>query len=236
MNEIKKTKNIFIMVPLVEEIRKQDVVNQLTWDDSVNANEIDVEVFDGTVQLKGSVPNYIAKLAAERVAIQVGGVEKVENFLSVEFPPTITLPSDSQIAENIKSMLNCDSRLNASGIDVDISKGSVTLSGSVPSFTEKHLAEKIAITATGVVDVKNGLKVELFRSFIDAEIEKDIKNTFEQNILIDHQTLDVSVSDGVVRLSGTAANYPVKIEAFEVAMITPGVMDVIDEITIAKLV
>ena len=36
------------MSPLIEELKKQDVVDQLTWDDSVNANDIYVDVDDRT--------------------------------------------------------------------------------------------------------------------------------------------------------------------------------------------
>lgn len=81
------------MAPLPEEIKKQDIVDQLTWDDSVNANEVHIDVQDKTVRLTGKVPNYVAKMAAERDAYQVAGVAIVENYLEVEFPPTISLPA-----------------------------------------------------------------------------------------------------------------------------------------------
>ena len=85
------------MSPYAEEIKKEDVIDQLTWDDSVNANEILVKVEDRTVVLNGTVENSTAKMAAERDAYQVRGVMQVENNLEIQFPPSITLPADSEI-------------------------------------------------------------------------------------------------------------------------------------------
>jgi len=98
---INQLKNI-AMVPLSEELKKQDIVDQLTWDDSVNANAVHIDVMDNIVRLTGKVPNYLAKMAAERDAYQVAGVANVENYLEVEFPPTITrLTDDEIISKNI---------------------------------------------------------------------------------------------------------------------------------------
>jgi len=54
-----------VMNPTSDEIKKQNIVDELTWDDSVNANDVTVKVIDGIVELNGSVPTYAAKAAAE---------------------------------------------------------------------------------------------------------------------------------------------------------------------------
>jgi osmotically-inducible protein OsmY len=220
------------MAALPEEIIKQKIIDQLTWDDSVNANDIQVEVHESTVQLKGTVPNYTAKLAAERDALNVPGVLNLESFLKVEFPPRITLPGDAEISRNIKNMLTLNNNINSVNIDVTTSGGVVTLSGTSDSYWEKFDAEDLANTATGVVEVVNKIVVRPLKTVVDKEIETDIRKAYERSSLIDETLVNVHVEKGVVYLSGTVPNILVRNEAFSKALYTAGVVDVVDEITI----
>lgn len=217
---------------LREEKIKQKVIDQLTWDDSVNANDIQVEVQDSTVQLRGTVPNYTAKLAAERDALNVPGVLNLESFLKVEFPPRITLPGDPEISRNIKNMLTLNNRINAINIDVSTTDGVVTLSGTADSYWEKYEAENLANTAQGVVEVVNKIEVKPVKSVIDQEIEDDIRRAYERSGLIDESKIDVTVKNGIAHLIGVVENSLIKKEAHKTALYTTGVVDVIDEITI----
>jgi osmotically-inducible protein OsmY len=220
------------MVLKEEEIKKK-IIDQLTWDDSVNANNIEVEVQDSTVQLRGTVPNYTAKLAAERDALNVPGVLNLESFLKVEFPPRVTLPGDPEISRNIKNMLTMNNRINAINIDVATSDGIVTLTGTADSYWEKYEAEDLANTAHGVIEVVNKIGVKPVKSVVDQEIEEDIRKAYERSGLINEDEIDVSVKNGVAHLSGVVANTLIKKEAYKVALYTTGVVNVIDEITIA---
>lgn len=47
-----------------EEQIKRDVVDQLFWDIRVDASDVTVEVSNGTVTLRGTVPTYLAAKAA----------------------------------------------------------------------------------------------------------------------------------------------------------------------------
>jgi hyperosmotically inducible protein len=47
-----------------EEQIKRDVVDQLYWDNRVDASDVTVEVSNGTVTLRGTVPTYFASTAA----------------------------------------------------------------------------------------------------------------------------------------------------------------------------
>jgi osmotically-inducible protein OsmY len=217
---------------LKEEIIKQNIIDQLTWDDSVNANDIQVEVHETTVHLKGTVPNYTAKLAAERNALNVPGVLNLESFLKVEFPPVVTMPKDAEITRNIKNMLTGNSKINTLNIDVTTSKGIVELSGTTDSHWEKNEAEDIANTALGVIEVKNNIDVKPVKSVTDKKIEDDIKKAYERTILIDESRIEVEVRNGVVHLMGVAANRLIKNDAYKTALYTSGVVDVIDEVTI----
>lgn len=67
--------------------------------------------------------------------------------------------SDERIREDICERLTEHDAIDASGIDVQVSRGVVTLTGEVPERYMKHLTEDAVADAVGVRDVENGLRV-----------------------------------------------------------------------------
>jgi len=65
---------------------------------------------------------------------------------------------DEQILARIKAAYSSDG-VKADGINIDIMRGMVTLSGTVPSATERDKAVEIANKTSGVFEVKDRLKV-----------------------------------------------------------------------------
>ena len=66
---------------------QQHVEDALDWADlSVDASRMDVTVDRGVVTLRGAVDTPSEKLAVERVALRVRGVEAVVNQLAVSSP------------------------------------------------------------------------------------------------------------------------------------------------------
>ncbi len=216
-----------------DQIIKQEIIEQLTWDDSVNSSEITVLVHDGVVTLEGTIPSYSSKRNAQKDAWQVRGVTRVENKLDVAFPTGVTLPDDATITSNIEKMLILDSRIQADEIEVQTHEGLVTLSGAAQSQWEKNLAEEIASSSSGVVFVQNNLKTKHAASFDDKVIENNIKRAFERNPLISDDAIAISVHEGKAYLRGIVPYYLMKREAYDVALYTAGVEDVMDEITVS---
>lgn len=68
--------------------------------------------------------------------------------------------SDQRIKEDICDELSDDRFCDARDIDVEVTEGKVTLSGSVTSRHMKHRAEDIADSARGVKDIDNRIRVE----------------------------------------------------------------------------
>ena len=62
---------------------KHHVENALEWEPSLDAKDIGVSADQGVVTLRGNVPSYTQKIAAERVALRVYGVKAVANDLVV---------------------------------------------------------------------------------------------------------------------------------------------------------
>lgn len=67
--------------------------------------------------------------------------------------------SEERIREDVSDQLCDDSFLDASGIEVSVKDGEVTLNGEVDSRYSKHRAEDLAEDVTGVKNVQNNLRV-----------------------------------------------------------------------------
>lgn len=81
--------------------------------------------------------------------------------------------SEERIKEDVSDQLSDDSFLDASGIEVSVKDGDVTLNGAVDSRYSKHRAEDLAEDVTGVKNVQNNLRVV---ENIDNTINKNAVN------------------------------------------------------------
>jgi hypothetical protein len=82
-----KIQNLQHMGPTTSELIKKEIIDQLTWDSSVNANDVYVTVTDGVAELRGKVSTYASKIAAEKNACSVEGVDVLRTTLKSSFPP-----------------------------------------------------------------------------------------------------------------------------------------------------
>lgn len=223
------------MIPTTDEMIKQEIIDQLAWDDRVDANKIFVHVHDYIVRLEGTVPSYAAKLAAEKDAYSVTDVIRVENLLEVKLPSESTHPSDAIINSDVESKIRSDSRIKSPDLKANTKDGIVTLTGNVDAYWQRRLAEDIVASSDGVILVENKLSVTLIKSAADAEIETAIKNACKRNALIDGDKIDVKVHKGIVLLRGKVPNNLVKREVNDIAIFTGGVVDIVDEMDVGKI-
>jgi osmotically-inducible protein OsmY len=134
----------------------------LTDDKTVEAREINLEVYKGVVQLNGYVDNDKEKARAAEVAGGVEGVKGVENNLAIKQGKHTTgeVMDDSALTAKVKSALIEDPATKAGDIKVDTRQGVVQLSGFVGSQAAKDAATKVAQSVKGVKSVENGLSVK----------------------------------------------------------------------------
>ena len=66
---------------------------------------------------------------------------------------------DERILEDINDRLCDNPYLNASEMEVNVSKGDVVLTGTVDSREDKRMAEDIAESVSGVQNIENRLRV-----------------------------------------------------------------------------
>jgi hypothetical protein len=75
--------------------------------------------------------------------------------------------SDERIHEDVSDRLTEDGYLDASGIEVQVHEGEVTLNGTVPRREAKRRAEDLAEAASGVKHVQNNLRVNADTQNVD---------------------------------------------------------------------
>lgn len=220
------------MTPTDNEILKKTVVDQLTWDSSVNANNVFVNVQDGKVELSGNVENMAARMAAERNAHEVQGVLAVNNRLTIKFPPGSALPTDAELKNNVENLLSWNNELNVDHIDVKCINNVVTLSGTVETYWEKHHTSTVVGAVKGVLEVINEISVVPAMTQNDESIKEEISKAFQRTYLIDDGKILVEVVKGVVKLTGNVPNFFVKMQAKNMAKQTRGVKEVIDYLSL----
>lgn len=141
---------------------------------------------------------------------------------------------DERIKKDVVEQLFWDSRLDASQIKVEVCAGQVTLTGSIFSYASKKLAEKDAQQVNGVLDVENKLNVQTPSSLTpsDAILQSQIETLFEWDPDMNAQAITVSVTDGLVTLTGTVDTYSKKIKAEETASDMSGVAGIVNELAV----
>ncbi len=137
------------------------VKTALVEDDAVGGLGINVETYNGIIQLSGFVKTEKDRTQAGSVASGVEGAGDVRNrlFVQSDSPSLGQRLDDTVISTKVKAALADDNNTNAISILVDTRNGVVLLSGFVPGESQKLLAMKIAEAVNNVQSVINGMDV-----------------------------------------------------------------------------
>ena len=123
--------------------------------------DINVDTSEGVVTLFGTVPSSEARRAAESEAQAVSGVKRVDNQLTVVAPANQerVAAKDADIEKRVVDRLEAHEDVG-DDVAVEVSNGTVRLTGTVDSQGERLQALTIARSTAGVRSVVDGLTVD----------------------------------------------------------------------------
>ena len=202
------------------------VVEQLEWDPAVDAAGIGVTAHEGAVTLTGFINTYAGKLAAERAAKRVRGVRAVANDLAVKL---IAGRTDADIAADAATMLRLHGEIPDT-VQAVVHNGHITLTGTVAWYYQYIQAEKTVRSIRGVRDLINNITIA--SPAADKDLRRRISKALYRNANLDAKRIDVTVGDGVARLTGTATSWLQRQAAERAAFDAPGVTVVDNQIIV----
>ena len=209
---------------------KEYVEKALDWEPSVDATDVGVTVHEGVVTLRGSVPTYAEKWAAERVALHVYGVKAVADDVEVH-PSTGYERTDTDIAQAAVSALAWNTLVPRDCVTVAVSKGWMTLAGTLEWRYQKDAAASAVRALIGVKGLSNEIVVAPRVSSTD--VQAKIEAAFKRSAEIDAKRVHVAAKDGKVILTGNVRSWAERQEAERAAWAAPGVTQIDDRLTIA---
>jgi osmotically-inducible protein OsmY len=208
---------------------KQDVIAELAWEPSVNAEKIGVEVEGGIVTLAGHVDSYSEKVHAERAAQRVSGVKALAVEMEVRLPGS-NQRTDADIARSAQNVLEWTSYVPGS-VKVKAEKGWITLSGDVEWDYQRKGASDAIRHLMGVTGVSDEIAIKP-RASVSA-VKADIEAALKRHAKAEAQHITVEVHGSDVTLGGKVHTWSERELAASSAWATPGVRNVVDNITIA---
>lgn len=208
---------------------QEDVMAELAWDPAVESTRVGVEVENGIVTLSGHVASYAEKCAAERAAQRVGGVKAVAVDLDVILPGSTTR-TDEEIARNVNAALEWSISVPRNRIKVRVEDGWVTLSGDVDWAYAREAADSCVRSLIGIKGVINNIEISSAAS--TGDVKMLIEAALQRRAHFDTKSINVSVEDGTVTLSGFVDSLAERNTMEHAAWNAPGVRNVVDKLVI----
>lgn len=218
-----------------DELIKQSVVYELSRDTRVDASKIEVTVDDGRVTLTGEAPTLLGKSAATDDALAILGVIEVNNMMVVKYPSSIRVPTDAEVKSNILMKLAGSPDIDVLDLEVAVDAGVVTLRGTVDAYWKRSFVENLVAPEAGVVFIENHVAVTPTDEVLDKAIAEDIVASLEARALVNADDIEVSVSSGVVELSGSVPDWAARQAAANAAYHTAGVRSLQNNLLISRL-
>lgn len=120
-----------------------------------SAESIQVVVADGALRLEGEVEWNYQRERAEQAVQRIRGVRMVAN--KIKLRPAVAA---ADVQHKIVAAFHRNAALDAARLQVAASGGTVTLNGSVRSWSERRAAERAAWLAPGVTHVNNLISID----------------------------------------------------------------------------
>ena len=178
------------------------VEDELLRSAAVDGHLVDVDVADGVVTVSGRLNNILAEQIAVGLAERIRGVESVIDEIAI----IVDRRDNADLEKDVLAALQADPVTQELKVDVAAADGTVTLSGTVPSYGLKTLAGEVAMGTKGVAELENKLEIDSKTTPSDTELQKEIQELYRFSALLDDVHLEVDVKQGVVVLNGTVTS------------------------------
>jgi len=229
-----------------------NVKARLKADRALADSSISVQsVNQGVVLLSGKARTLSDAYRAVDVTARVPGVRRVAS--EIQSPDTLgdaelwrdgsydaaayekSTARDTWITTAAKVRLIASSETPGFDINVDTNNGIVTLFGMVESQEMKRSAEAEVRKVGGVKNVVNDLQIVAQAKqerveHKDDQISQAIQTRYDAIGGLEDSKIDIAVSNGVTRLTGTVSSRSDQVAALTVARSTAGVVRVIDDL------
>jgi len=207
-------------------------------------DKVTVKANDGVVTLTGVVANKDLQAIAGDTVGNLPGVVKVDNRVTID--PAFKESSDAMIAWSIRYQLLVRASVSNRDTKVYVNEGVVTLTGTASTTAEKELVGVYATEVNGVKSVKNEILVmaapadakkpadstTIAESIDDASITSQVKYALLTHKSTSAIKTKITTTDGVVVITGVAANDAEKALAGKLAKDIRGVKSVKNDMTI----
>jgi hyperosmotically inducible periplasmic protein len=203
-------------------------------------DSIKTESKDGVVTLTGTVASSSNKSLAEDTVESLPGVKSVDNQLKIKGESPAE-HSDGWVSTKVKTTLLFHRNVSASGTDVYVKDGVVSLRGVAKSQAQKELTTEYARDVEGVKEVKNEMTVvtspgkpdeTLGEKIDDASITAQVKSSLMSHRSTSALKTKVQTTDGIVTVSGVARNAAEKTLVTKLVTDIDGVISVVNNMTI----
>lgn len=172
---------------------RQDVIDELNFDPSIDSAHIGVTAEEGVVTLSGHVPTLLQKLAAERAAWRVKGVKAIAEHIEVRIPGD-KRRSDDEIAGRALDILAWNAAVPSERLHVKVQDGTVTLSGDVDWNYQRDAAVAAVRRLSGVAGVINA--ITLAPGVQPENVKQRIVDALKRHAEVEASRIRISVKDG----------------------------------------
>ncbi|SDA61844.1 BON domain-containing protein [Mesorhizobium qingshengii] len=208
---------------------RQNILDELEFEPSIDAAHIGVAVEDGIVTLTGHVSSYWEKTTAENVVKRVKGVKGLAEEIEVRLVG-LKGTADDEIARRAVDAITWNVSIPRDKVQAKVQDGWITLTGKLEWQYQKNAAAEAVRGLAGVVGVANQIEITPRASVSD--IKKRIENALKRDAETEAQTIRVIVQDGKVTLEGKVRAWSERQAAERAAWSSPGVRAVEDRISI----
>jgi osmotically-inducible protein OsmY len=210
---------------------RQDVLDELKFEPSINAAQIGVTAESSVVTLTGHVGTYAEKYQAVKAARRIKGVRGLADEIEVRYGAD-KKTSDDEIAKRALAILNWDTMVPSAQLQVMVRDGWVTLSGDVDWQYQRRSAEQDIRKLSGVRGVTNSISIKPHvQSY---EIKQKIEDALKRHAEVEARAISVRVENGNdVILEGQVDNWDERYAVENAAWSAPGVKSVDARLTIS---